>query len=163
MNYLTEILAFYNWLGANPLSTSAIVLWHALMSVANGSKWSHEITPAMSTLESKTGLGRDGIITARNRLSQAGLIECHRRNGRQSSVYILKPFVSAEPTQSPTQTPPQIPAQLPPKYSAQSPTIYKQKETKQNNSFSRTRKSATSCDTSYDLTEVEAMLNRITF
>jgi hypothetical protein len=28
LNYLSEILAFYDWLAANPLPSSAIVLWH---------------------------------------------------------------------------------------------------------------------------------------
>jgi hypothetical protein len=159
LNYLSEILAFYDWLAANPLPSSAIVLWHALMSVANGSKWSREITPAMSTLESKTGLGKDAVIEARNRLRQIGLIDWKSRKGNQSAVYILNPFVSVQPTQSPTQLPTQYPAQSTPQHPAQVPAIYKRKETKRNECIPRTR----GRETSYDLEEIDKMLDRITF
>lgn len=153
MNYLSEIVAFYNWMAGNPLPASSIALWHALMSIANGTKWANEISPSMLTLQSKAGLGKDAVIEARNRLKQAGLLEWKSRRGNQSAIYILIPFASEFPTQSPTQTPTQSPTQPPAQTPAQDPAIYKLNKTKRNCS-TRTRK------TSYDVAEVEAIINR---
>lgn len=124
MNYIAEIRAFYGWLGANPLKSPAIALWHALMSIANeassDANWQMQITPAISTLQSRCGLSKDAIITARNQLKQAGRIDWRSRGGSGSAVYTIIPFVS----EIPTQTPPQLPPQLPP--------IYKLNQTKPN-------------------------------
>ena len=92
MNYIKEINSFYDWLETNTLSDSAIVLWHALMHVNNKAKWITEFAVAISTLETKTGLKKDSIIRARNRLQQAGRIEFKSRTGQQSALYIMNGF-----------------------------------------------------------------------
>lgn len=128
MNYIAEINAFYRWLGSNSLKGSAIALWHALMSIASdashGADWQLRITPSVATLQSRSGLSKDAIITARNQLKQAGRIDWKERGGSAATAYTIVPFASEKPTQTPTQIPAQTPTQLPP--------IYKQNQTKQN-------------------------------
>ncbi len=128
MNYILEIKAFYDWLEVNQLSTSAIVLWHALMHIANKTGWQDTFTVATVVLSTKTGLKRDALYNARAALGNKGLISFKVRTGNQSAVYIINPFVSVKPTQTPTQLPIQTPTQLP----IQTPTINKQNKTKQN-------------------------------
>lgn len=121
MNYMSELNAFYDWLETNPLATSCIVLWHALMHVNNKAGWPDTFAVAVSVLELKTGLKRDTIYEARNKLDQAGRIKWESRKGNQSAVYRMIPFVSDKPTQIPIQHPTQYPIQTP----MQSPTINK--------------------------------------
>ncbi|MEN6325814.1 MAG: hypothetical protein ABFD18_06370 [Syntrophomonas sp.] len=124
MNYIREINAFYDWLETNTLADSAINLWHALMHVANKAGWPEEFAVALSTLQSKTGLKKDAVITARNRLQNAGRITFKSRSGQQSAVYHIVPLFNCvgltdtnpdtnsalTPTQSATQTPTQTPS-----------------------------------------------------
>ncbi|WP_417088494.1 hypothetical protein [Eubacterium maltosivorans] len=104
MNYLSEILAFYNWLEMNPMQASAIDLWHALLYTANKSGWASEFSVPISMLKIRTGLNKDAIYRARNTLTQMGLIEYRTRSGNQSAVYKLCSIASLKPTQGATQT-----------------------------------------------------------
>lgn len=104
MNYLKEINSFYDWLETNSLSDSAIVLWHALMHINNRAGWITEFAVAISTLSTKTGLKKDAIVRARNRLQQVGRIDFRSRSGQQSAVYKMIPFESFKQTQTATQT-----------------------------------------------------------
>lgn len=92
MNYIREINAFYDWLETNTLSDSAINLWHALMHIANKAGWTEEFAVALSTLQLKTGLKKDAVITARNRLQTVGRIKFRSRSGQQSAIYSIVPF-----------------------------------------------------------------------
>ena len=103
MNYLKEINSFYDWLETNSISNSAIVLWHALMHINNRAGWIPEFAVAISTLEVKTGLKKDAILTARNRLQQMGRIKIKTRPGQQSALYSIIPFDSENPTQTASQ------------------------------------------------------------
>ncbi len=87
MNYILEIRAFYDQLEINPLPPPAIVLWHALMHIANKTGWKQEFTVAVSVLELKTGLNAQSIKRARNRLEQNGLIKWKSRGGNRSACY----------------------------------------------------------------------------
>lgn len=89
MNYIAEINAFYDWLELNPLSTSAIVLWHTLMHINNKSKWTNEFTVAASVLSLKSGLTDRTIRNARNELKQKGRIDWKTRGGNKAAAYIL--------------------------------------------------------------------------
>ncbi len=132
MNYLLEIKAFYDWLEINQLSTSGIVLWHALMHIANKTGWQDTFTVATVVLSTKTGLKRDAFYNARNALQNKGLISFKVRTGNQTAVYKINSFVSVTPTQTPTQVPTQTPTQVPTQVPTQTPTINKQNKTKQN-------------------------------
>ena len=89
MNYITEIKAFYDLLETNPLPSSAIAVWHALMHIANKTGWQQEFAVAVSVLEVKTGLNAKAIERARNRLAQDGIISWKSRRGNQSAIYTL--------------------------------------------------------------------------
>ncbi|WP_373325663.1 DnaD domain-containing protein [Sporomusa paucivorans] len=119
MNYQSEINSFYDWLETNPLATSGIVLWHALMHIANKAGWPDKFAVAVSVLELKTGLKKDAIFDARHKLQQVGRIKWETRKGNQSALYEIVPLVSDKQTQIPMQYPTQTPTQLP----TQSPTI----------------------------------------
>jgi len=89
MNYLKEILAFYDMQEINRLSTGQIALWHALMCVNNKCAWNEWFTVAISTLELKTDLSRQGVYKARNTLKQKGYIDFKENgNGKASSYKI---------------------------------------------------------------------------
>ena len=126
MNYLLEINAFYDWLETNPLGASCIDLWHALMHIANKAGWPDTFAVAISVLELKTGLKRDAIYDARNKLQQAGRIKWSSRKGNQSAVYHIIPLVSEIPTQITIQ----IPTQQPIQQTIQTTTINKLNKTK---------------------------------
>lgn len=96
MNYIREINAFYDWLETNSISTSAIVLWHALMSINNKCGWIKEFTVATSVLEVKTGLNRRTIERARNELKQKNRINWNSRKGNQSAMYQIERFYVAQ-------------------------------------------------------------------
>lgn len=102
--YANEISRFYDWLEINMLTDSAIVLWHALMHTSNRAGWPDEFTVATSTLTTKTGLKKDAINRARNRLQQSGRIDFYSRSGQQSAVYTIIPFVAFKTTQTASQT-----------------------------------------------------------
>lgn len=87
MNYLSEILAFYDWLETNPLPSPAIVTWHALMSIANKTGWKQEFAVAVSVISLKTGLNAKAIERARNKLAQDGRIRWKPRGGNKSAIY----------------------------------------------------------------------------
>ena len=87
MNYLKEILAFYDHLETNPLSTKAIALWHALIHTNNKAAWIDKFTVATITLSAKTGLSDRSVRNARKELTEKGYIKFDSRSGNQSAVY----------------------------------------------------------------------------
>lgn len=89
MNYIAEIMAFYDFAETNPITLPSISLWHALMYQANKTGWRSEFSVAISTLELRTGLKRSAIYRARNILRQLGIIDFKERPGNQSSVYTI--------------------------------------------------------------------------
>ena len=125
MDYMRETNAFYDRLEVNPLATSAIVLWHALMAVANKARWPQTFTVAVSVLQGRTGLSADAIFHARNLLMAQGLISWEARGGKQCAAYTLRSCVEppdAPPTQEPTQEPMHAPTQEPTQEPMQAPT-----------------------------------------
>lgn len=87
MNYIKLLNAFYDRLETNPLSTSAIVLWHALVHVNNKTGWRNEFSVAVSVLRIKTGLSEKSVTNARNELDQKGYLFFKSRKGNQSALY----------------------------------------------------------------------------
>ncbi len=53
MNYIIQLNAFYDRLEINPLNSSEIALWNALMSINNKTAWSDKFTVAASVLCNK--------------------------------------------------------------------------------------------------------------
>lgn len=86
---MAEIKLFYDWLETHPLSPAAIVLWHALMFIANRSGWIRELSIPVRVLEMRTGMPRSTIYREREKLRIAGRITFRSQGGRASCVYIL--------------------------------------------------------------------------
>lgn len=92
MDYMREINAFYDWAETNQVSPTGILLWHALMYLANRARWPERLAVPISTLEARTGMKRGAIFKARGKLKQCGLIEFESRDGNQSAVYTMLPI-----------------------------------------------------------------------
>jgi DnaD/phage-associated family protein len=92
MNYIAEINAFNDWLLSNPLPTGAIALWYQIMSINNKAGWADEFTIANLTLQSLTGLSRQGLDRARNLLIQKGLIEYQKGTSNKAGKYRVISF-----------------------------------------------------------------------
>ena len=88
MSYISEILAFQGFVQDKSLSSGQIALWYALMYINNRSQWQEWFTVANKSLESNSGLSRQGILKARNALKQFGLLDFQTR-GTKSTAYKL--------------------------------------------------------------------------
>ena len=86
MNYIQEINAFYARVETNPLSGSAVCLWHTLMHVNNRAHWVDEFTVAASVLCSKSGLASSTFKRARTELKEKGYIQVTSR-GTKAPIY----------------------------------------------------------------------------
>ena len=104
MRYIDEINSFHDWLLTNSISSSARLLWFALMHYCNKTGWKREFNVAISALELDTGLSKQSIIRARNALQQSGRIIVRTRKGNQSAIYQMVPFAYHIGTQSNTQS-----------------------------------------------------------
>ena len=97
MNYIEEINKFQVWISLHPdVSTSARILWFALMHYDNVSGWKETFSVAMSSLMEKTGLGKQAIVRARRTLQENGRINYVARRGNQATMYQILSF-SGEP------------------------------------------------------------------
>lgn len=94
MNYIAELNAFHDYLQANQLSTSEIVLWHALMHINNSTMWKNEFTASNLMLQQLTGLSISGLAVAKNKLKQRGLIDYIIRKGRQAGKFRVKSLLA---------------------------------------------------------------------
>lgn len=98
MNYIIQIKAFYDRLEINPLNSSEIALWFALMSINNKTAWSDKFTVAASVLCQKSGMKdtskSSNFFKARNALAQAGLIAWKSRKGNQAAEYSITKLYS---------------------------------------------------------------------
>ncbi|AWN84629.1 DnaD domain protein [Lacticaseibacillus paracasei] len=86
MDLFKLIREFYIKQSVNPLSTGQIALWHGLVYQCNQLGWPSEFNMPNRTLETLTGLSRQGIIKARNALKQSGLID-FQTNGVKATTY----------------------------------------------------------------------------
>ncbi|MFX3631885.1 MAG: DnaD domain protein [Candidatus Pristimantibacillus sp.] len=90
VNYIREINAFYNGLEINPLSSSAIALWYALMHINNKSGWKDKFSVPVGTLSLKSGLSERSISNARNELKTKGYLDFQSRGGNKAAMYQIK-------------------------------------------------------------------------
>lgn len=87
-SYINEIKAFQELVQDKSLSAGQIALWYALAYVNNKCYWTEWFTVASRSLESNTGLSRQGVFKARNILKQMGIID-FRTNGNHAASYKL--------------------------------------------------------------------------
>ncbi len=100
MNYLVQIKAFYDRLEVEPLKSSEIALWYALMSINNKTAWSETFTVASSVICQKSGIKEANFYKARNLLQQKGYINWKSRTGNQAAIYHLPKLYEQLPTNS---------------------------------------------------------------
>lgn len=93
MNYIKELRAFRDWQLVNPLPTSAIAMWHSLMMLNNMTGWKEWFNGPYATLESLTGLSKQGIIDARKTLKEYGLIDFKNGTKGKAPTYKINSFV----------------------------------------------------------------------
>ncbi len=87
MNYIKEMNAFYDSIEYNPLSSSAIALWYALMHINNKTRWRCEFRVAGTVLRVKSGLTESSFKRARTELKEKGYIVYEPQGGNQAPVY----------------------------------------------------------------------------
>lgn len=87
MNYIRELNAFRNLTMISPLATGEVALWHSLMSVNNQATWREWFSVPNSTLQTLTGLSRQGLDKARNRLVQRELIAYNKGSSNKAGNY----------------------------------------------------------------------------
>ncbi len=96
--------AFYTLQMMNPLSSGQIALWHAIVRIANKSRWQEWFTIASITLVQLTGLSPEGVKKARNELKQRGLIDFKPDKGR-ATRYKLVDISKSTPVSTLVSTP----------------------------------------------------------
>lgn len=134
MNYIKELKAFTNWLLLNDLPTSAIVLWHTLMAINNMTGWKERFNAPNSTVEKLTGLSKQGLVDARKKLLEKGLIKYEKGKKGKAPIYEIVSLVNSL-DQLPYQSHDQFTYQSTYQSHDQCLTIpkHKQNETKQKN------------------------------
>lgn len=87
MNYIKEINAFYDHMEWNPVSPSAVNLWHALMHINNKAMWKETFTVAGNVLLIKSRLSESSFKRARNELQSKGYIHYIPGKSGQAPTY----------------------------------------------------------------------------
>jgi len=87
MNYIKEINAFYDHIERNPLSASAVTLWHTLMHINNKARWTATFTVAAPVIRMKSGLKESSFKRARTELKEKGYIDFESRSRNLAPIY----------------------------------------------------------------------------
>lgn len=87
MNYIKEINAFHTQNLFEPISSSAVCLWFALMHFNNLCGWKKEFSVAASQLQAVSGLKPTAFKEARLELQRKGRIAVSSRSGNQAAMY----------------------------------------------------------------------------
>lgn len=95
MDYIRQLNAFRDWLLVNDLPTSAIALWYALMTINNMTGWKERFNAPNSVVEKLTGLSKQGLVNARRKLLEVGLIEYEKGKKGKAPVYKIVPLVNS--------------------------------------------------------------------
>src|SRR5690606_11381727 len=90
MNYIKEINAFFDLMEREPLSASAVNLWHTLLHINNKARWSIEFTASSTVLKLKGGLSESSFQRARKELMKRGLVACRSRGQNLAPAYRIK-------------------------------------------------------------------------
>lgn len=89
MNYIKEIIAFYDRQVLEPLSSSAVSLWHALMHINNKTRWKNEFTAIGTYLQFIAGLSSSSFKRARAELVEHGYIQYESLGRGRAPRYTL--------------------------------------------------------------------------
>lgn len=95
MNYLTEIIAFEQWLETHYLPISSQLLWYKLMYKCNRSGWSEWVTVDNRRFMADMQMGNENTFTkARDELIKAGLIDYQKGKKGSPNRYRIISFTS---------------------------------------------------------------------
>ncbi|SFD67881.1 hypothetical protein SAMN05216238_103118 [Lentibacillus persicus] len=87
MNYIKQINAFYNQIELNPLSASAVALWHTLVHINNKTGWKDTFTVAGMVLRIKSGLKESAFKRARDELKTKGYMTWTSNGSNKAPSY----------------------------------------------------------------------------
>lgn len=105
LDMTAQIKQFYKWIIDNNLTATEISLWHALMHIADDAEFPIWLSVPISRLESLTGMKKDAIYKARDRLENKARIEVKLGKGNQAARYRLIPFGEEDENIEPDQIP----------------------------------------------------------
>lgn len=91
---MKESIKFHEIVELNRLNANCISLWHALAIKLNKLYRPNEFTMTIEELKLMSGLNKNAIYTARNKLRQLKLIDFEIRSGNQCAVYRIIPQLS---------------------------------------------------------------------
>lgn len=95
MNYIKELRAFYGQvIPQGTCGASEIALWHALMYLCNQTFWQTWFEVSLRRISAVSGLSKSGVLAARKRLVELGLIQV-RTESTKCSRYRLISLVDA--------------------------------------------------------------------
>ncbi|GAB3042158.1 DnaD domain-containing protein [Virgibacillus ainsalahensis] len=92
MNYLTEILKFYDHIEQSQLSASAVSLWHGLLYTNNKVRWAEKFTASSASLNIWARLPLSTFKRARKELVDKGYLHYESRGTGQAPVYQMIPL-----------------------------------------------------------------------
>lgn len=97
MNYIKEINAFRNHLKTNPLEATTQALWYVIIDYHNSCGWETWITIDNSRLVAELGVSEKTLISHRNKLIQAGVLEYKSQQRKKNAGrYNLLSFEAGE-------------------------------------------------------------------
>ncbi|UOR11385.1 hypothetical protein [Halobacillus amylolyticus] len=89
MDYVKEIHAFYDQIEVNPVSASAVVLWHAMMNFNAKAGWKKEFKVGGPALCVKSRLGETTFKRARQELKGKGYIIHKSGKPKEMPTYMM--------------------------------------------------------------------------
>lgn len=96
MNYIKEINAFYDTIEQEPLSASAVALWHTLIHINNKARWAESFIASATNLQYKGGLGNSSFQRGRTQLTERGYITWESRGKNKAARYHLVPLTKED-------------------------------------------------------------------
>ena len=102
MDYMKQLNRFFEFSEAEGLPASAQLVFLHLMNINNRLHWREWFKVANSRLENLTGMTNKTIVSAKNRLKQAGLIS-FKSDGRVVTRYKILPITTQDSIQDSTQ------------------------------------------------------------
>lgn len=83
MNFVKEINAFKDWLLLNEMPPNAITLWYTLMTIKHMFGWKSRFSAPNPIVQQLSGLSKNGLVQARMKLIENGLI--HYQKGKKGN------------------------------------------------------------------------------
>lgn len=142
MNYINQTNIFFRLAGSAELTSSARILYLALLNKNNSLAWIRQFTCTATELEGLSGLGKSSLKRSRQQLADKGLIK-YKKRGNKAPRYsiielndgvmkaILDNHMSDLVPQVNPQTDPQVNPQVNPQTDPQTGPLNKLNQTKQ--------------------------------